>query len=68
MSTMFESSKFRSLTLRDADREPAIWIPCPSCWGQRRIFEDRNGDGLTPCTCPGCLGLGEQIAGPRAHP
>ena len=35
------------------------WAPCPTCWGQRRIFEDRNGEGLVPGTCPGCLGLGE---------
>lgn len=39
----------------------ATWSPCPTCWGQRRIFEDRNGEGLVPCTCPECLGLGERI-------
>ncbi len=37
-----------------------IWVPCSLCWGQRRIFEDRNGEGLVPCTCPACLGLGER--------
>ena len=39
----------------------AIWAPCATCWGQRRIYEDRNGEGLVPCTCPTCLGLGEGI-------
>ena len=37
------------------------WEPCATCWGQRRIFEDRNGEGLVPCTCPTCLGLGERV-------
>lgn len=35
------------------------WTPCPTCWGQRRILEYRNDEGLVPGTCPGCLGLGE---------
>jgi hypothetical protein len=39
-----------------------IWTPCPTCWGQRRIFEDHNGEGLVPHACPSCLGLGEQMA------
>ncbi len=39
----------------------ASWTACPTCWGQRRIFEDHNGEGLVPHTCPGCLGLGERI-------
>ena len=39
-----------------------IWTPCPTCWGQRRIFENPNGEGLVPHTCPSCLGLGEQIS------
>lgn len=39
----------------------ATWEPCATCWGQRRIFEDRNGEGLVPCTCPGCLGIGERV-------
>ena len=43
-------------------REPAIWVACPTCWGQRRIFEDRNGEGLVAHRCPTCLGLGERIA------
>ena len=41
---------------------PACWAPCPTCWGQRRIFEDRNGEGLVAGTCPGCLGLGEILS------
>ena len=61
MSTMFDNSQFRSIAVTDGDAQPAIWIPCPTCWGQRRIYEDRNGDGLTPCTCPSCLGVGERL-------
>jgi hypothetical protein len=41
--------------------ERAVWSPCSTCWGQRRIYEDRNGEGLVPLTCPTCLGLGEQL-------
>ena len=41
---------------------PALtWVQCPTCWGQRQIFEDMNGEGLVPCTCPECLGLGERL-------
>jgi hypothetical protein len=41
-----------------------VWVPCPTCWGQRRILElvaAPNGEGglLLPRTCPGCLGVGE---------
>ncbi len=39
----------------------AQWRPCPICWGQRRIYQDRNGEGLVPQTCPTCIGLGEQL-------
>lgn len=48
-------------TIETTDFAPAIWAPCATCWGQRRIYEDRNGEGLVPCTCPTCLGLGERI-------
>jgi hypothetical protein len=37
------------------------WAPCPTCWGQRRVYEDRNGEGLVPHACPSCLGLGERL-------
>jgi hypothetical protein len=36
----------------------ATWRPCPTCRGQRRIDEDRNGEGLVPCSCSGCLAIG----------
>jgi hypothetical protein len=49
-----------TLTLQPDAR--TIWAPCPTCWGQRRIFEDPNGEGLVPRACPSCLGVGEQIA------
>lgn len=39
----------------------ASWRPCPTCWGQRRIYQDRNGEGLVPCTCPACLGVGDEL-------
>lgn len=41
-----------------------VWVPCPMCWGQRRIFVDRNGEGYVPCTCPECLGVGERATFP----
>jgi hypothetical protein len=37
------------------------WRQCATCWGQRRIYEDRNREGLVPFTCPGCLGVGEVV-------
>jgi hypothetical protein len=48
-----------------ATRQPdtrLIWSPCPTCWGQRRILENPNGEGLVAHPCPTCLGLGEQMA------
>jgi hypothetical protein len=35
------------------------WGQCATCWGQRRIYQDRNREGLVPFVCPGCLGVGE---------
>jgi hypothetical protein len=40
---------------------PVVWRPCPTCWGQRRIFVNRNGEGLVPSTCPACIGFGEEL-------
>jgi hypothetical protein len=37
------------------------WSPCATCWGQRRIYEDLNGEGLVPLVCPGCLGVGDVV-------
>ena len=39
----------------------AVWIPCGTCWGQRRIYSNPNGEGLVPHACPACLGTGEQL-------
>jgi len=40
---------------------PVLWRPCPTCGGQRRIYQDRNGEGLVPYTCPACLGVGDEL-------
>jgi hypothetical protein len=37
------------------------WATCSTCWGQRRIFEDHNGEGLVAELCPDCLGIGEVV-------
>ncbi len=58
---MFDSSQFWSFAVADADHGGAIWIPCAMCWGQGRIYEDQGGEGLVPCTCLSCLGLGESL-------
>lgn len=58
---MFDSSPFWSVAVANALKEPAIWAPCAWCWGQRRIFEQLDGEALVPYRCPGCLGLGEQL-------
>ena len=39
----------------------AVWGPCPMCWAQGRIYEDRNGEGLVPSPCGSCLGIGERL-------
>lgn len=44
----------------DATTTFDTWAPCGLCWGQRRIFEDCNGEGLVPRVCPACLGVGER--------
>ena len=36
--------------------------PCPTSWGERRIFEDRTGEGLVPAAYPDRLGVGVGIA------
>jgi hypothetical protein len=46
--------------------ETRTWVPCPTCWGQRRILtrvEAPNGEGaiLVAGSCPGCLGVGEVV-------
>ena len=56
-----------------ARRATATWIPCPTCWGQRRILEPDRAPGA-PCgalvarACPGCLGIGEVVTGEPAPP
>ena len=38
-------------------------IPCPTCWGQRRIWHTApNGEGLIPTICRPCLGTGRLSA------
>jgi hypothetical protein len=40
------------------------WIPCPVCWGQRRVFvASGDGEGYVPEVCTPCLGLGEVLTG-----
>ena len=41
-----------------------VWVTCATCWGQRRLLTASGGGaGLVPTTCPGCLGVGERLAG-----
>jgi hypothetical protein len=42
--------------------DPSVWVPCATCWGQRRLLMAAAGGGLAPTTCPGCLGVGERLA------
>jgi hypothetical protein len=41
-----------------------VWVPCGTCWGQRRIFRFHDGHYLR-LTCPACLGLGDVSQGER---
>lgn len=40
-----------------------IWIPCGTCWGQRRLLTPDADGHLTPTPCPICLGVGERLLG-----
>ncbi|HMN98672.1 MAG TPA: hypothetical protein PKD59_04615 [Miltoncostaeaceae bacterium] len=50
-----------TLAATTAAAPATVWIPCGTCWGQRRILADHNGEGLVPHACPSCLGTGEQL-------
>jgi hypothetical protein len=44
----------------------AVWVTCPTCWGQRQILElvataGGEGDVLVPRPCPACLGIGDVL-------
>ncbi|MGD9694244.1 MAG: hypothetical protein AB7V42_01110 [Thermoleophilia bacterium] len=45
----------------------AVWAPCATCWGQRRILTagPDHGDALVAVTCPTCLGIGEHLVAAR---
>jgi hypothetical protein len=54
-------------TVTTPDHPIRPWAPCPTCWGQRRIWarvEAPNGEGaiLVAKSCPGCLGVGEVLS------
>lgn len=56
-----------------AARDALAWIPCPTCWGQRRILEPDRTPGagrraLVAQTCPRCLGVGEVMEGGALAP
>ncbi len=40
-----------------------VWVPCGTCWGQRKVYR-ATGDGvLAAHTCHSCMGLGERLTG-----
>jgi hypothetical protein len=41
----------------------AHWVPCGTCWGQRRLWSPAPDGALRADTCPSCLGLGELLHG-----
>ena len=41
----------------------AVWVPCGTCWGQRRLYSTAPDGGLVPHSCPSCIGLGERLVG-----
>jgi hypothetical protein len=58
----------RLTTTTDTTRPEQVvhWAPCPTCWGQRRIWtreQAANGEGaiLVAATCESCLGVGEVV-------
>ena len=41
-----------------------VWVPCGTCWGQRRLYAVAAGTGdLVPHACPSCMGVGERLVG-----
>lgn len=46
------------------DTHDGVWVPCGTCWGQRKLYSAPAGGGpLTPHTCPTCMGIGERLMG-----
>ncbi|HMN99665.1 MAG TPA: hypothetical protein PKD59_09640 [Miltoncostaeaceae bacterium] len=41
----------------------ARWVPCGTCWGQRRLWSPDADGALHAEACPTCLGLGERLLG-----
>jgi hypothetical protein len=53
----WRASRIRST--HDRARVAGRAVPCPNCWGQRRIYVSAgNGEGYVPLTCERCLGTG----------
>lgn len=48
---------------RHEHRADGVWVPCPVCWGQRRLLAPSPSGALTSLTCPGCIGVGERLTG-----
>jgi hypothetical protein len=40
-----------------------VWVPCGTCWGQRRLWSEDLAGALRAAPCPVCLGLGERLQG-----
>lgn len=65
---MSQDRRAPAVPAASAARQPLelLWAQCPTCWGQRRIWEPEdapNGEGriLVAHACADCLGLGEVV-------
>ena len=38
-----------------------VWVPCATCWGQRRIVTIGHSGEARAQTCTTCLGVGERL-------
>ena len=43
-----------------APLDELVWVPCPTCWGQRQLWCARGGV-LAHETCPECYGIGGRL-------
>lgn len=48
---------------RKATELALTWVPCGTCWGQRKIVSLGPDESVCEEVCPSCLGVGERLQG-----
>ena len=48
-------------------RPSLAWVPCGTCWGQRKLVTLEPHGIVTAETRPSCLGVGERLQDTHRH-